>query len=251
MNYNYSLSSAIYNLLKFGSPEFSTFLHDIGYEANNKNYKLFSFALRLEEFTIDKDVFILKSANANLYISTPLVETFIQNFIIGTFEMQKLELTGSDSKTVFSIDQVENLPEPQFKEVMKFKLLSPLVLSTKKEINNKLKQYYLRPGDGEKINEVLSNNLKNKYKLIFNHDIDCDEVTLKWDMDYLKRHDRITKKVTINENGKYPIDIIGIMAPFILEGNPELIKIGYECGFGEKNSMGFGLADTNYTNSTN
>ncbi len=247
MNYNYSLSSAIYSLLKFSSPEFSTFLHDIGYEGNNKTYKLFTFALRFEHYTVDGNSLTLKSPLANLYLSSPLVDTFIQNFIMGTFEAQKLELTGSSSNVSFSIVQVESLSIPQFKEYMKFKLLSPLVLSTRKEINNEFKQYYLRPNDSDEINVILTNNLKNKYKSIFKQDIDCDDVKLKWDDEYLKKHNRVTKKITINENGKYPIDVVGIQAPFTLKGNPDLIKIGYECGFGEKNSMGFGLADTDYT----
>jgi CRISPR-associated endoribonuclease Cas6 len=32
------------------------------------------------------------------------------------------------------------------------------------------------------------------------------------------------------------------MAPFTLKGDTELMKIGYEAGYGEKNSMGFGMA---------
>jgi CRISPR-associated endoribonuclease Cas6 len=59
----------------------------------------------------------------------------------------------------------------------------------------------------------------------------------------MQKHRRVTKKITINENGRFPIDVIGIQAPFTIEGDPELIKVGYECGFGEKNSMGFGMAE--------
>jgi len=248
LNYNYSLSAAIYGLLRFGSAEFSSFLHDIGFESQNKTYKLFTFALRLRGYTIDEGSFNLINPNAYLYISTPLVDTFIQNFIIGTFEKQKMEINGSKGASIFTIEQVESLPEPQFKEQMKFKLLSPLVLSTKRQIIDELKQYYLRPGDTDKINEVLTNNLKNKYRIINKGETGEAEVKLKWDEFYLRKHDRVTKKITINENGKYPVEIIGINAPFTIEGNPELIKVGYECGFGEKNSMGFGLVDTNFTN---
>ena len=32
----------------------------------------------------------------------------------------------------------------------------------------------------------------------------------------------------------------GIPSPV---GNPELIQIGYECGFGDKNSAGFGMVE--------
>jgi len=31
------------------------------------------------------------------------------------------------------------------------------------------------------------------------------------------------------------------MCPFVVKGNKELIKFGYECGFGELNSAGFGM----------
>jgi CRISPR-associated endoribonuclease Cas6 len=30
---------------------------------------------------------------------------------------------------------------------------------------------------------------------------------------------------------------------FIAQGNPDLIKIGYEAGFGENNSAGFGMVE--------
>ena len=39
------------------------------------------------------------------------------------------------------------------------------------------------------------------------------------------------------------IKIRGVVSPFHVIGAPELIHIGYECGFGDKNSMGFGMAD--------
>jgi len=53
VNYNYPLSSAIYNLLRLGSSEFSAFLHDIGFPLNDRKYKLFTFAFgtsRLKPF---------------------------------------------------------------------------------------------------------------------------------------------------------------------------------------------------------
>jgi CRISPR-associated endoribonuclease Cas6 len=34
--------------------------------------------------------------------------------------------------------------------------------------------------------------------------------------------------------------IRGVMAPFITTGSTELIRTGYEVGFGERGSMGFG-----------
>jgi CRISPR-associated endoribonuclease Cas6 len=33
------------------------------------------------------------------------------------------------------------------------------------------------------------------------------------------------------------------MCPITIEGNPELIRLAYESGLGEKNSMGFGMLE--------
>ena len=38
-------------------------------------------------------------------------------------------------------------------------------------------------------------------------------------------------------------DIFCYLAPFEVEGDPALIRNGYECGFGEGNSKGFGMVE--------
>ena len=244
VNYNYPLASAIYNLLHFGSPEFTGYLHDSGYVYENKTYKLFTFAFKFENAVIQNSSFKLLSPNAALYISSPMIDTFIQNFVMGTFEDQTIAINSETISARFHISSIESLPEIQINNRMKFFLLSPLVLSTKKIHNGRLKQYYLRPGDTDEINRVLTQNLLNKYKLIYKNDTDDNEVLLEWDKDYIKSRDRITKKVSICKYGIPPVEIIGNQAPFTITGDPKLIKTGYECGFGEKNSMGFGMVST-------
>lgn len=92
INYNYQFSAAIYLLLKFGSPDFSKFLHDQGYKIENRNFKLFTFALKLWKYEIltnsnfSGSHFKLISPYVDLIISSPMVDTFIKNFVIGTFE---------------------------------------------------------------------------------------------------------------------------------------------------------------------
>jgi CRISPR-associated endoribonuclease Cas6 len=247
INYNYSLASAIYKLLEFGSPKFSSFLHNIGYNQNGKSYKLFSFAFHLEKAKIEQGYFNLISPDASLYISSPLIEDFIKNFVIGTFHSQRIEIYADYNKTEFKILQAELVPQPEFNEKMKFSLLSPLVLSSYKEHNDKVGQHYFRYDDDiNEINKVLNANLIHKYKSIFNKDYAGGGVKLIWDEDYIKKMEaggrRISRKITITKDIENPIDIIAINAPFSLEGDTEIMKTGYECGFGEKNSMGFGLA---------
>jgi CRISPR-associated endoribonuclease Cas6 len=252
-NYHYPLSGVVYRMLRLGSPEFSAFLHDTGFSIGGKKYKLFTFALRFAEIKITKNKICLLRPDAELFISTPLVDDFIRNFVTGTFEQQSFEIYNDEIKTIFKIEQVEVLPEQQLKQSAKFILYSPLVLSTKRECspdisrqnNNDFMQYYLRPDDTDDINRVLTSNLVNKYRLLFNKDINTEDLKLQWDNNYLQKHKRVTKKITIPPGDKRtsPIDIIGVQAPFTLEGNAELIKTGYDCGFGEKNSIGFGYAE--------
>jgi CRISPR-associated endoribonuclease Cas6 len=246
LNYNYSLSSAIYKLLHFGSPEFSQFLHNIGYNSNDKIYKLFTFSLKFESTRLVSDYLQLNSPLAYLYISSPLIDDFIKNFLVGSFEGKSFELYAEFIKTEFTIKEIELIPEPEFNDRNKFSLMSPLVLSTHAPYNNKNSQYYLRISDDIKIiNQIFNNNLINKYSIVTGKDYTGPGVELNWDDEYIseanKKNKRLSKKVSIIKDYDSPIHIVGIFCPFYLTGDIELMKIGYESGFGEKNSMGFGM----------
>ncbi|PJA95414.1 MAG: CRISPR-associated endoribonuclease Cas6 [Ignavibacteriales bacterium CG_4_9_14_3_um_filter_34_10] len=247
LNYNYYLSSAIYKLLKFGSEEFSNFLHDKGFQLKGKKYKLFTFALRFNQLLINSTNIRLLSNEATLFISSPLIDDFIRNFIIGTFEQQSIEIADGTNKCKFLINQVEAIPQPEFQEINHFKMLSPMVLSTVEENGNKTHQHYFRYNDKiDEINRVFNQNLKNKYKLIYDKEYSEDDLILVWDENYINKKlnekKRLTKKISVIKNHEEPIEIIANEIPFTLSGNSELIKVGYECGFGEKNSIGFGMA---------
>ncbi len=220
-NYFYPLSAAIYKLLKFGSPEFSSFLHDIGYPLNGKRYKLFTFALRFKQFKFQNGGIKLYTPEADLLISSPLIEDFIQTFIYGTFETQKLSIASKRSKADFQIHGVESLAKPDIKTEMSFKLLSPILFSTKKIFNGKLQPYYYRYYDDiEKINKVLNENLKNKYTVLHNESAGEKCVRLEWDKNYLERAaqkgKRPTVKQTIKEGEIDSTEIVGNMVPFTI-----------------------------------
>lgn len=247
INYNHSLSAAIYKLLKLGSPEFSEFLHEIGYTIKNRKYKLFTFALKFEKAVYSNQSLLLKSPTAYLFISSLLIDNFIKNFVIGTFEQQNVEIYSNNILSRFAIEQVELIPPPIFKSEMKLKLMTPLVLSTYLEHNGKEAQYFLRYNDNIKdINRVFQNNLINKYEALGKRKYSGEGVELAWDEDYIsnaeKKNMRLSKKISIYKDIKNPIDIVGIFCPFKVEGDSELIEIGYESGYGEKNATGFGMA---------
>ena len=62
-------------------------------------------------------------------------------------------------------------------------------------------------------------------------------LTLRFDENYIKkRQGRVTR--LIDYKG---IKVPGVLCPLRVSGSRELMQIGYECGFGDKNSAGFGM----------
>ncbi|MHB1646743.1 MAG: CRISPR-associated endoribonuclease Cas6 [bacterium] len=110
--------------------------------------------------------------------------------------------------------------------------------------------HYIRPWE-DGFSEAIEQNLIKKYRLVYGKDpeggsgnlgnldkgSDKPDFKITIDNGYMnKKGGRITKK--LNFKGT---EIIGFMAPFEVTGNPELIEIGYEAGFGEKGSIGCGM----------
>ena len=102
--------------------------------------------------------------------------------------------------------------------------------------------HYIRPWE-DGFSKAIEQNLIKKYKLVHGKDIEGDSTRggsgnfeILVDKDYMnKKSGKITKK--INFKGT---EIIGFLSPFEVRGNPKLIEVGYESGFGEKGSIGCG-----------
>jgi CRISPR-associated endoribonuclease Cas6 len=241
INYYYYLSSAIYGMLEKSSPEFSKFLHNEGYIAENKKYKLFTFALKFADMKPANDTILLNDRHITLFISFPDFNTFLENLVTGTIKSSSIYL----GRTHFLIEDFDTCPEPDFTSNMKFTLLSPMVLSAAEVMGEKMKPHYLRHyEDINEQNRILTQNLRNKYLLV-NNNANAGEVKLEWDMEYIsameQKGKRLTKLIKIPKNG-IDIYIKGNLIPFRIEGDAGLIKTGYECGFGDNNAMGFGMA---------
>ena len=237
------MSSAVYKLLQFGTPKFSEFLHNTGYQVGNKTYKLFSFALLLQKYQTTEKGINLISPYLTLIISSPIIKDFFKGILLGSFASKEIELDIDRKQYIFSIEQIEEVPNPDFRENMKFSLLSPLIVSTMKEHNGELSQYFLRANDNPGMfTDIINKNLANKYELYHPEKYNGKGINFSFDDEYIKRKKgKVSKKISLKIRGN-TINVIGVNSPFYIEGDPELIKVGYECGFGEKNSMGFGLA---------
>jgi len=63
-------------------------------------------------------------------------------------------------------------------------------------------------------------------------------------MDYFQRRQgRVSKLLHIKEGAAEETKIKAFAMPFAIRGNPELTKVAWECGLGDKNSLGLGMID--------
>ncbi len=257
INYQHFLTSAIYNYLSIGDIKFSANLHD------STNFKFYTFSwLQFPQKKIIDSTVKIVSPEFHWYISSPWNE-FVQNFVSGLLELGGLHL----GEYKFPVVQAETLPNLIERNVygdlnsakdFKFSCLSPLVITTKKEYKGKLVKYYYKSNDlQEEISEKIRQNLINKYSTFYKkttEEIDDQTTKLKieFDQNYIKtpksqvlsHYIKSTNNVIAGETKQsrsLDIKIPAIMCPFTATGSLELIKFGYECGFGELNSAGFGM----------
>jgi CRISPR-associated endoribonuclease Cas6 len=229
MNYFYYLSSLIYRQLENSNRDFSAMLHDKGFTLNNKSFKMFAFSRLLPEKFKREDNFIILDGRITWYVSSP-----IEDFILYFADAITSDSCISINNCILSVESVSLIRGIEFKRNMRFKPLSPVVVTEGRDVEGRIKPRTV-PVDSPKFVENIKSNLLRKYFILNN--------SLPDDMDFYIKFsdmDKYLKGKLINYKGTY---IKGYMAPFDFKGNTDLIKVAYETGLGEKNSQGMGFLE--------
>jgi CRISPR-associated endoribonuclease Cas6 len=219
-NYNHILSAIIYR--KIADLDLAAKLHF------SKDFKFFTFSqIYFSDWKRIKQGIISKDGKFSFYISSPN-DNLIKSLVEGHLENTEVDFKG----TKLLVEQIELLKKPKFKEKMKMRTMSPVSASIKREVDGKLKIWDLGPGD-ERFYESVQKNLVNKY-VSFYGDFDGSKwVRLRPDMKTAKRR-RIEIKGDFHR---------GYMMEFEMEADARLLEFAYDCGLGERNSMGFGMVE--------
>lgn len=219
-NYNHILSAIIYR--KIADLDLAAKLHF------SKDFKFFTFSqLYFSKWKRSKQGFISLDGKLSFYISSPN-DQLIKSLVEGHLENTEVDFKGNK----LLVEQIELLKKPEFKDKMKFKTMSPISASIKREIDGKLKIWDLGPGD-ERFYESVQKNLVNKYTSFYD-DYDGDTwIRLRPEMKTAKRR-RIEIKGDFHR---------AYMMEFEMEADVRLMELAYNSGLGEKNSMGFGMVD--------
>ncbi|MDI6828923.1 MAG: CRISPR-associated endoribonuclease Cas6 [Armatimonadota bacterium] len=230
---NYFLASAIYDVLN-AKPDYAQFLHDCGYmhQPSGRSFKLFVFSpLMCAQRQIEDQHILLGPGTIQWLISSPMID-----FVMALSEGLLFKKRISIGKAFLPIDHVEVLPDPEFTCEMSFTCLSPIVATRSEGLGEHA--HFCTHEDAD-FSERIRSNLVRKYELVHGSAPIDTSFEMSFDPDYIaRRGGRVTKLIDIRGT-----QIRGVFAPFRACGSPELIKIGYQCGFGERGSMGFGCVE--------
>ena len=233
INYQEYLTAAIYGLLAASDADYARRLHDDGYaDEEGRRFKLFTFSwLRGSRRWVDGDTLRFAPGPLEWRISSP-VEDFLTHLATGLLAAGAVRVGSA----TLPITQIETLPAPSVTETSAFTCLSPLVAALPLPDG---RTRYLRPCDGDAFADAIRRNLLRKHRLLHGNVPTDDRFALTFDPAYLARTGGGTKLITFKN-----IQIVGAFAPFTVSGSVDLLRVGYEAGFGEKNAAGFGMVET-------
>lgn len=221
-NYNALVHAMILDKIRKVDAEYSSILHD------STNFKFFTFSeLMIPRGKADRKRggIIIFSDTIGLFISSP-DRRFIAALVSGMQADPKAQI-GSCG---FFIESVNAEPVHDFSSGrVFFRTISPVVASTKREAGGILRTWDLLPHEPQFYSNI-EKNLLRKFEEFSGSKQPVGPISI--------RHVRQlrTRRIRIKDDFH-----IGSMMAFEAEGNNELLNFAYECGFGERNSMGFGM----------
>ena len=244
----YALAALIYRTVALVAPEYAEFLHEQGYRAGDpanpsahKKFKLFTFSRPyLPDTLLNKgldDRAWFARGNVIWQVGSPKLE-FMRAFQQGLTAQPEIVIGDRLGEAKFSVASIEEVPPPPMLTEMRCQTLSPLTASVTETDANGARRKQFIWADDPRFGTLVVSNLKEKYRALHGKEPE-GEVSFAFDEDYIERRGGVRKvsKLVLYKG----TEIKAWQAPFTVTGDAELIRLGWECGFGEANSKGFGM----------
>lgn len=217
INYNYHLASLIYRRIEATDSDLSLSLH--------KPYviKFFTFSKLMAKRKVLFGDQMKVEGRLYFDFSSPRKE-ITAALVNGMLEKPNVKIANAN----FILEEVKVLREPEIRSKEIFSTLSPISVTTVKDEDGHKKIVDLYPRE-PKFYENIQKNLIRKYVLLYGREPENGELEIK-----VKRVK--PKRIKIKNTFHRCSEMV-----FEASGNKELLKIGYQAGFGERNSMGFGM----------
>ncbi|MDF9407075.1 CRISPR-associated endoribonuclease Cas6 [Pelotomaculum isophthalicicum JI] len=225
IQYNYLVQSAIYAALP---EDVASRIHDEGYSAGNRRFKMFSFSRIMGKFLIDSTAGTIKFPDgANLVISSPDIKFFLS--LVNNL-LTKNHVRIGDS--ILHINEVRFDELKVDSDVLIVRTLSPVVAySTLLRPGGGKYTCYYQPGEGE-FNKLVNANLRKKYEAFYGKQPPEGEIQAR-PLDRPRLHVMSYKGTVIK----------GYTCRLKLTGPRELLQIGLDAGIGSKGGQGYGCLE--------
>lgn len=228
-NYLDWLQGIFYRAMERGIPRMARQVHDEGFLGGGKRYKLATFSLLYPERYQKTPEGLQTQGIIHWWVASPL-EPLLEALALGLLDEREVRW-GKDRVQVREVGVV--LP-PTFTETMTFSTLSPICASTgERDAAGHFQKRFLSPteprGEGNDFARVLGDNLRRKAQALWG-EVPEGELRFAW------VGEPKSKLMRVNH-----MEVRGWMMTFQVSGPPELIQLGYDAGFGERNAQGFGM----------
>lgn len=223
-DWHYELFKQIFKKITLFNKDYALALHNEGFRTKDdkqKKMKLFNFSLQFKDNEMQKQgIKINKGDTIELVASgyNEIINAILQGLIIDNkFNINNI---------LFAIKEIRNDKKVYFNKINIYKTITPVIESIWNE-----GIYYLNPYQLEYYN-AIKNNLKRKYRLIYNKEYTGE---LKIQIENILKAK--LKTITIKDGylrgyGKYEI---------LVQADKNMQKVAYYCGLGQNNSMGAGF----------
>ena len=218
---NYIMQSFIYRVLS-ADATFGTFVHDTGYRAGNKAFKLFSFRPPYGRYTIEgKDIVFHDSASFE--VRSPDA-AFLQTFFTACQPGRQFLLNGQ-TVTVAAC-QLKNAPF--FQNTALVTAVSPITVHTTDDTRHTV---YYSPEEPA-FYELLIHNAQRKWDSYYSD--------APFDLSIAPARNTDFRRLVTTFKHTF---ITAWYGRFLLQGTPQVLDFLYHTGLGSRNSQGCGRFD--------
>jgi CRISPR-associated endoribonuclease Cas6 len=226
IHYNYALQALILKWLN--DQNYSNFIHDTGYQFNNRKFKLYTFSRLEGKYQLNREQGIITFFDkVNLIISTADDKflVYVVNTVIGN---ESFNLLGNE----VYIESVKCY-NAELKDSARIITKSPIVAYSTFEKDGRKKTHYYNPFERE-FGELIQKNLIKKFRAFYGKYPNDDRFNIipiknKWLKQNLVKYKDFV--------------IVGWSGQFLVEGSQELLQLAYDAGACPKSSMGFGCIE--------
>jgi CRISPR-associated endoribonuclease Cas6 len=243
VNYQSEISAWLHKMLHFQNSDFKNWLAENKFLNNRGEYNLYTFSeVFLGPHKIHDNKILIESDDAGIILSF-YAPPQIEPYILSIFREQEFKIGDSKFKTGIRIENISVLDNPEFKQVhiTRFSSLSPMLIAPPNSVNADV---YLSP-DQKDFDKVFFKSLMFKYANLVKYAFagSGNGLSNLNDLQFKLVGKPKPRIIKVRMDTPHQKSVKGYMFDFELKAPVELLKIGYNAGFGELNNLGFGCCE--------